>query len=196
MLARLKPFGFQAVVADPHADPAMLVKAGAEAVELDRLFEEADVITLHCPLTPETHHVVNAVRLARKRDRAALVNTARGGLVDPEALAAALASGEVRAAALDVFEAEPLPSTSPLRACPNLLLTPHAAWYSTAAIERLQSLAVEEIRRHLTGATRSTIGNGRLRQKVSTAWSIMSIKLCDKFPEGRFPLHSCRDPLP
>lgn len=151
VLARLKPFGFQGIVADPYADPAVLAEMGVGAVDLDTLFDRADVITLHCPLTPATRHVVNGARLARKPDRAALVNTARGGLVDPAALAAALVSGQLRAAALDVFETEPLPLDSPLRDCPNLLLTPHAAWYSTGAIERLQSLAADEVRRHLTG---------------------------------------------
>lgn len=151
VLARLKPFGFQGIVADPYADPAVLAEMGVGAVDLDTLFDRADVITLHCPLTPATRHVVNSARLARKPDRAALVNTARGGLVDPAALAAALVSGQLRAAALDVFETEPLPLDSPLRDCPNLLLTPHAAWYSTGAIERLQSLAADEVRRHLTG---------------------------------------------
>ena len=151
VLARLKPFGFQGIVADPYADQGLLAELGVEAVDLDTLFDRADVITLHCPLTPDTHHVVNGAQLARKPDRAALVNTARGALIDPEALASALASGQLRAAALDVFEAEPLPLGSPLRDCPNLLLTPHAAWYSTSAIERLQSLAADEVRRHLTG---------------------------------------------
>ena len=151
VLSRLKPFGFKAIVADPFADPEMLARLGVEAVDLDTLFDRADVVTLHCPLTPETRHVVNAARLARKPDRAALVNTARGGLIDPDALADALGSGQLRSAALDVFEMEPLPLDSSLRNCPNLILTPHAAWYSTSAIERLQSLAADEVRRHLTG---------------------------------------------
>lgn len=151
VFARLKPFGFKAIIADPFADPEMLARLGVEAVDLDTLFDRADVITLHCPLTPETRHVVNAARLARKPERAALVNTARGGLIDPDALADALRSGQLRAAALDVFEIEPLPHDSVLRNCPNLTLTPHAAWYSTSAIERLQSLAADEVRRHLTG---------------------------------------------
>ncbi len=152
VLSRLKPFGFKSIVADPYADPQALADLGAEAVDLDTLFDRADVITLHCPLTPETRHVVNAERLARKPGRAALVNTARGGLVDPDAIAGALETGLLRGAGLDVFEAEPLPLDSPLRACPNLILTPHAAWYSTSAIKRLQGLAADEVRRHLTGA--------------------------------------------
>ncbi|MBY8826411.1 C-terminal binding protein [Sphingomonas colocasiae] len=152
VLARLKPFGFRSIVADPYADQAVLAELGAEAVDLDTLFARADAITLHCPLTPETRHVVNAERLAARPGRAALVNTARGGLVDPDALAGALESGLLRGAALDVFETEPLPLDSPLRTCPNLILTPHAAWYSISAIERLQGLAADEVRRHLTGA--------------------------------------------
>ncbi len=152
VLSRLKPFGFKSIVADPYADRQVLADLGAEAVDLDTLFDRADVITLHCPLTPETRHVVNAERLARKPGRAALVNTARGGLVDPDAISDALETGLLRGAGLDVFEAEPLPLDSPLRACPNLILTPHAAWYSTSAIERLQGLAADEVRRHLTGA--------------------------------------------
>lgn len=152
VLSRLKPFGFKSIVADPYADRQVLADLGAEAVDLNTLFDRADVITLHCPLTPETRHVVNTERLARKPGRAALVNTARGGLVDPDAIAGALKTGLLRGAALDVFEAEPLPLDSPLRDCPNLILTPHAAWYSTGAIERLQGLAADEVRRHLTGA--------------------------------------------
>jgi len=151
VLARLKPFGFKSIVADPYADPSALAELGAEAVDLDTLFERADVITLHCPLTAETRHVVNAAQLAKRPGRAALVNTARGGLVDPDALVEALENGVLRGAALDVFEAEPLPLDSRLRGCPNLILTPHAAWYSTSAIERLQALAADEMKRHITG---------------------------------------------
>lgn len=151
VLSRLKPFGFRGIVADPYADKATLAELGAEAVDLDTLFERADVITLHCPLTPETKHVVNAARLAKMSSRAGLVNTARGGLVDPDAVVDALRSGALRGAALDVFETEPLPLDSPLRDCPNLILTPHAAWYSTSAIDRLQAFTADEIRRHLTG---------------------------------------------
>lgn len=149
--SRLKPFGFKSLVADPYADMSALAELDAELVDLDTLVSRADVITLHSPLTPETRHVINAERLAKMSPNSVIVNTARGGLVDPDALAAALEAGSVRGAALDVFEAEPLPQDSPLRRCPNLTLTPHAAWYSTSAIERLQRLAADEARRHLAG---------------------------------------------
>lgn len=149
--SRLKPFGFKSIVADPYADVSALAELGAELVDVDSLVSQADVITLHSPLTSETRHIINAERLARMSPHAVIVNTARGGLVDPDALTAALTEGRLRGAALDVFEAEPLPQDSPLRQCPNLTLTPHAAWYSTSAIERLQRLAADEVRRHLTG---------------------------------------------
>lgn len=149
--SRLKPFGFKSIVADPYADASALADLGAERVDLDTLFAQANVITLHSPLTAETRHVVNAANLARMPAGGVVVNTARGGLIDPDALAEALRAGRLGGAALDVFETEPLPQDSVLRGCPNLILTPHAAWYSTSAIERLQSLAADEVRRHLTG---------------------------------------------
>lgn len=149
--SRLKPFGFKTIVADPFADASGVAELGAELVDVDTLVCRADVITLHSPLTPETRHVINAERLAKMSPSSVIVNTARGGLVDPDALAAALEAGRLGGAALDVFEAEPLPQDAALRRCPNLMLTPHAAWYSTSAIERLQRLAADEVRRHLTG---------------------------------------------
>lgn len=149
--ARLKPFGFSSVVADPFADAATLSSLGAKAVDLDTLFSTADVITLHAPLTDETRHVVNARRLALMKSTAVIVNTARGALIDPAALEEALAAGKIAGAALDVFEQEPLPATSRLRSFPNVILTPHAAWYSAQATERVQGLAADEVDRALSG---------------------------------------------
>ena len=147
--ARLAAFGFSGLVYDPFASDDALV--GLERVELDMLFERADVITLHCPLTAQNRHVVNADRLAKMLPNAIVVNTARGGLIDTEALARALQCGTIGGAALDVFEVEPLGSDSALRDCPNLTLTPHAAWYSAASMVRLQALAADEIDRALEG---------------------------------------------
>jgi len=148
---RLKPFGFSAIVADPFTDPTTLAAAGASAVDLDNLFSTADVITLHAPLTDATRHVVNKERLARMKPNAVIVNTARGGLIDPAALEEALAEKRIAGAALDVFEEEPLPANSGLRRFPNVILTPHAAWYSSSAVEKLQALAADEVDRHLSG---------------------------------------------
>lgn len=149
--SRLKPFGFSGVVADPYADPAALEAVGARVVDLNTLFSTADVITLHAPLTPDTKHVVNADQLKLIKPTAVIVNTARGALVDTAALEQALAENRIGAAALDVFETEPLPANSRLRQFPNVILTPHAAWYSAQAAERVQALAADEIDRHLSG---------------------------------------------
>lgn len=149
--ARLKPFGFSSVVSDPFADAGMLNSMGAQAVDLKTLFRTSDVITLHAPLTDETRHVVNAERLASMKPSAVIVNTARGALIDTAALEEALATGKIAGAALDVFEQEPLPATSKLRELPDVVLTPHAAWYSAQATARVQGLAADEVDRALSG---------------------------------------------
>lgn len=148
---RLRPFGCRALVHDPALDAGGAERLGVELADLDRVLAEADAITLHLPLHAATRHLINAERLARMRPGAVLVNTARGGLIDPAALCAALAGGRLGGAALDVFEVEPLPADSPLRDAPNLLLTPHMSWYSDDAIVRLQRLAAEEAARAIRG---------------------------------------------
>jgi D-3-phosphoglycerate dehydrogenase len=149
--ARLKPFGFKSAVADPYADAATIRLSGAEPMDLETLFSMVDVVTLHAPLTPATRHLVNAQRLARMKPTALIVNTARGALVDTTALEAALTERRIGGAALDVFETEPLPANSKLRHLPNVLLTPHVAWYSTESARRVQELAADEVDRYLSG---------------------------------------------
>lgn len=149
--ARLQPFGFTSIVSDPFADAASLAAIKARSVDLDTLFSTADVITLHAPLTTATRHIVNEYRLSQMKSTAVVVNTARGALIDPAALERALQEKRIGGAALDVFEQEPLPDDCGLRRCPNLILTPHAAWYSTRSAEQLQALAANEVERHLSG---------------------------------------------
>jgi len=149
--ARLRPFGFSTIVYDPYANNETLNSLNARSVDLDTLFATADVLTMHSPLTPATHRVVNAQRLEQMKSTAIIVNTARGGLIDPIALEQALATQRIAGAALDVFEEEPLPADSGLRRVSNALLTPHAAWYSTRSAEQLQVLAADEMDRHLSG---------------------------------------------
>ncbi|HYG43331.1 MAG TPA: C-terminal binding protein [Bordetella sp.] len=151
VLARLKAFGFRFLVADPQLDAAQAEALGAVCVDRDALFAQSDIISLHAPATAETTHIVNAARIATMKKHAVIVNTARGKLIDEAALADALVAGSLGGAALDVFDTEPLPPTSPLRSAPNLILTPHAAWYSDAAIVRLQELAAADIARLLSG---------------------------------------------
>ncbi len=147
---RLAPFGFRFLAADPAFAPGPAAPP-VTRVELDGLLGGSDALSLHAPATPETVGMIGAAALGRMRPGAVLVNTARGDLIDAAAVADALASGRLAAAALDVFPTEPLPADGPLRTAPNLLLSPHAAWYSDAAVARLQSLVADEIARALAG---------------------------------------------
>ena len=151
VLDRARPFGFRLAAFDPHVPDDAFERAGVERMDLDTLFAEADIVSLHCPLTPETAHLVDADRLAQMKPTAILVNTARGGLIDTHALAKALTSGEIASAGLDVFEPEPLDADHPLRDCPNALLTSHVSWYSEQSVPMLQRKAAEEVVRILTG---------------------------------------------
>ncbi len=153
VVKRLNVFGCKFLVFDPYLDAKNAEELGVEVADLATVLKNADALSLHIPLSTETQHFINQDRLAQMKPTAVLVNTARGGLVDTEALAHALNAKQLSAAALDVFEIEPLPEDSSLRHVPNLLLSPHLAWYSEAAIERLQRLAAEEAMRAVQGET-------------------------------------------
>lgn len=124
---------------------------GVERVELEALLRGSDFVSLHVALAPATRGLLGRRELGWMRPDAVLVNTARGGLVDEEALAEALREGRLAAAALDVFEEEPLPPTSPLRAAPNLVLAPHIGSASVATRTRMADLAVANLRAGLAG---------------------------------------------
>jgi glycerate dehydrogenase len=118
---------------------------------LEQVFSESDVVTLHCPLTPETGHMVRRERLRTMKRSSLLINTARGGLIDEPALAHALAAGTVAGAGLDVLALEPPPPDHPLLHAPHCLITPHNAWTSRAARERLLGATVENVAAILAG---------------------------------------------
>ena len=149
VLERLRPFRFRFLVFDPA--PGDLPLGAVRVDSRDGLLAVADVVTLHAPSKLTTRGMINADALTLMKPTAFLVNSARGDLVDEDALARALNAGTIAGAALDVFQTEPLPAGSPLRIAPNLLLSPHGAWYSDGSIGRLQSLAADEIARALAG---------------------------------------------
>ena len=116
---------------------------------MDELFSQSDVLSLHCPLTPETENCVNAERLKGMKNTAFLINTARGPLVDEQALADALESGVIAGAGLDVLSAEPPSSENPLIKAKNCFITPHYAWATLAARKRLMKETVSNHRSFL-----------------------------------------------
>jgi glycerate dehydrogenase len=124
---------------------------------VEEIFEQADVVTLHCPQTAENAKFVNAALLARMKPTALLVNTARGGLVDEGALAAALRAGRPGGAALDVVSEEPMPADCPLLGAPNCLITPHIAWASEKARRRLLETVAENVRAFAAGKPQNVV---------------------------------------
>jgi len=148
---RLAGFGFRFIAADPGLNDAQAEALGVTLTDNETLLQTADIISLHAPATAQTTGYFNAARLARMQPHAIIINSARGQLIVEDDLAAALTAGTIAGAALDVFCTEPLGAASALRAAPNLLLTPHAAWYSDAAIGRLQGLVAQDIARALRG---------------------------------------------
>jgi D-3-phosphoglycerate dehydrogenase len=151
VLNRASAFRFQLAAYDPYVTEKTFRKAGVRRLSLEELFDKADILSLHSQLTPETKHLVNKVRLRRMKSTAIIVNTARGGLIDTNALAEALQSDQIFGAGLDVYETEPLPADHLLRHCRNALLTSHIAWYSETSVPQLQRLAAEEIVRAFRG---------------------------------------------
>jgi D-3-phosphoglycerate dehydrogenase len=149
MAGRGRVLGYEVVAFDPYADPW---PEGVErAATPHAAVEEADVISVHAPLTDETHHLVDAGLIAAVRRRPVLINTSRGGLVDLEAVTEALEHGRLAAVALDVTEPEPLPAEHPLRTHPNAVMTPHMAFYSVEAEQELRRRAAAEVVRALRG---------------------------------------------
>ncbi len=130
-------------------------------VDLDYLFRESDVVSLHCPLTSETKNLVNARRLAHMKPTAFLINTSRGPLVDEAALAEALNAGRIAAAALDVLSSEPPSADNPLLSAKNCLITPHNAWAMRAARARLMKTAVDNVRAFLSGKPQNVVVAGK-----------------------------------
>ena len=154
-----RALGFRVLVADPYAPSEAVATAGCEPVSIEQAIAAADLLTLHVPLTDATRHLIDADSIATMKPGAVIVNTCRGPLIDEAALIAALHDGRVGAAALDVYEVEPLAPGAALREAPNVLLTPHAAWYSPQALEDLPVHAAENIVRFLAGEPVGAIVN-------------------------------------
>lgn len=129
----------------------------ADYVDLDTLFTRSDIISLHCPLFPETEKIINSSNIAKMKNGAMLVNTARGGLVDEEALVEALESGKLRYAAIDVVSQEPMNADNPLLKTRKCIITPHIAWAPVESRQRLMDCVEENIRAYLEGKPQNVV---------------------------------------
>ena len=143
--------GLEVLVYDPYADATAMDALGARVVDLETLLRTADFISLHSPLTEETRHLMNAETLAMMKPTAYLVNAARGGLVDEDALLAAVQNGQIAGAALDVLAVEPVAADHPFLQEERILLTPHAGWYSEESKVDVRVQGAEEVVRVLRG---------------------------------------------
>ncbi|MFF8403599.1 hydroxyacid dehydrogenase [Streptomyces sp. NPDC014846] len=151
LIELLRPHDLAVALADPYADAAQAARLGVPLLPLDELLRTSDTVTLHAPHTPETHHLVGARELALMPDGSVLINTARGALVDHDALIGELRTGRLRAV-LDVTDPEPLPADSPLFDLPGAFVTPHLAGSQGNEVARLGRTVVEEAERLSSGA--------------------------------------------
>jgi D-3-phosphoglycerate dehydrogenase / 2-oxoglutarate reductase len=148
---KAKAFGLRVVTHDPYAAADVLAKAGVEGVGFDALLSMSDFVSIHAPLLPATRGLFNAEVFRKMKQGAFLLNTARGPLVDEDALVAALDSGRLGGAALDVVTTEPLAKDSKLIGRDNVILTPHTAFYSVEALAELQTKCAADVARVLSG---------------------------------------------
>ena len=152
---RALAFGMR-VLAHTRTPPGQPME-GVNFTDADTVFKESDVVSLHCPLTPATEKLINTQRLALMKRTALLINTARGGLIDEDALADALQRRIIAGAMLDVLSEEPPPEKNPLLHVRNCLITPHNAWATQAARQRLMNIAVDNLKAFLAGRPQNTV---------------------------------------
>lgn len=168
LLARkLSALGVRIVVCDPYLEDNRARELDVERTSFDALLERSDFISLHAPLTAETYHVFGATAFQKMKDTAFIINTARGGLIDDAALFAALNSGEIAGAALDVMESAPSSAAGKtLAQSPKVILTPHSAWLSEEARSAMQSGAIKQVIACLRGETPYGLINRSVRPRA------------------------------
>ena len=172
-----RPLGLARVLAfDPFLPAREAARIGVELVELDTLLAESDFVCVNCPLTPETHHLLGEAEFRQMRPGAFLVNTARGAIVDEAALVRALEQGWIAGAALDVFEEEPLPPTSPLTSMENVVLSPHAIAWTDELYALNGSGACENVLAVLRGEPPQHVVNGDVLDRPGFARKLARLR--------------------
>jgi D-3-phosphoglycerate dehydrogenase / 2-oxoglutarate reductase len=163
---KLGGWNMKLIASDPFVGHERARESGVELVDFETLCRSSDFITLHCPLLPETKHLINAKSLSWMRRGIVIVNTARGSVIDHGALLEAINSGHVALGALDVFEQEPLAPDSPLRRHPQVVVTDHTAWYSEESQAELQRTAAEELARVCAGGLPRSLANPEVIERL------------------------------
>ena len=158
-------FGMKVLAMSSKSAKTLKALGIRKASSYEELFSQADVLSLHCPLTDDTQHLVNAERLAQMKPTAILINTGRGPLVDEQALAEALSQGRLRAAGVDVLVEEPPQNDNPLIEAVNCSITPHIAWATAEARERLLTIAIENLKAFAEGKPQNVV-NGKRKGKI------------------------------
>jgi D-3-phosphoglycerate dehydrogenase / 2-oxoglutarate reductase len=166
VVARLTPFGARILVHDPYVHQEAIEATGAIASPLTELLASADLLTLHCPLTPETRGLLGPRQFASMKPDVAIVNTARGPIINETALVTFLSDNPAARAALDVFESEPLSASSPLFQLPNVILTPHSAYYSEQSVQTVRDQTFLSAVAVLRGEMPPTIANPEVLDRV------------------------------
>jgi D-3-phosphoglycerate dehydrogenase len=165
---KAKCFGFKVIAYDPYVPNEIFTEVGVEKVEFDQLLKESDFISIHLPLTANTYHIINEDALAKLKPTACLINTSRGGVIDEKALITALKEKRIAGACLDVTDPEPPSSDNPLLSMPQVLLSPHVAWYSEESQADLRKKIATDIGRALWQVMPDGLVNQELAKKFKT----------------------------
>ena len=168
MFRMAKPFDMRFIACDPYADPAVAAALGVRLVDLDTLCREADILAVNCPLSEETHHIVDAGCIAAMKPSAYLINTSRGGTVDQKALTQALQEGRIAGAGLDVLDPEPPEPDDPILALDNVVLAPHALAWTDQCFGGIGAADIAAVKALKRGEEPRGIVNAAIRD--DTAW--------------------------
>ncbi len=171
LLPKARGFGLRVIAYDPHIGPAIFREFGVEQVNLDQLLAQSDIVSLHVPLTSETEHLLGLEQLKKMKPTACLINTARGPIVDHDALYTALTQGLISTAAFDVTEPEPIPLDSPLLKLDNFIVTAHSASASPLSLAELPPRPVEEVIRVVKGEWPIGLLNPKVKEKYRRKWA-------------------------
>lgn len=171
LVPKARSFGLRIVACDPYVAPEVFRRLEVQQVNLDQLLSQSDIVSIHAPLTPETEGLLGLEQLKKMKPTACLVNTARGAIVDQEALYAVLSDGNISAAAVDVTEPEPIPRDSPLLKLDNFIVTAHSAGLSPPAFADLQRRPAEEVIRVVRGQWPVGLLNPEAKEKYLRKWA-------------------------